>query len=112
LTSIEEVPTEKVRVAMLPAGRTRIELLEPTSPDSTVGRFLEKRGEGLHHICFEVDDLDLVLRKLRTAGLTAAGAEVRPGAEGARVAFLHPKGTGGVLLELREPPRPSEGRPR
>lgn len=107
LISIEEVPTEKVRVAMLPAGRTRIELLEPTSADSTVGRFLETRGEGLHHICFEVDDLDRVLHTLRTAGLASAGAEVRPGAEGARVSFLHPKGTGGVLLELREPARAS-----
>jgi len=108
----EEVPTEKVRVAMLPAGRTRIELLEPTSPDSTVGRFLDRKGEGLHHICFEVRDLDAVLRRLKTAGLASAGTEVRPGAEGRRVAFLHPKGTGGVLLELREAFRADGGDPR
>jgi LAO/AO transport system kinase len=102
LSGVEEVPGEGVRVAFLPAGRTRIELLEPSSPQSAVGRFLEKRGEGIHHVCFEVEDLARALDRLKRAGLEVAGPGERPGAEGSRVAFLHPRGTGGVLLELRE----------
>ncbi len=102
LETVEEVPGEGVKVAMLPAGRTRIELLEPTSGDSPVARFLERRGEGIHHICFEVDDLDGVLGRLKEAGLSPAGREGRIGVEGSRVAFIHPRGTGGVLLELRQ----------
>jgi LAO/AO transport system kinase len=102
---IEEVPEEKVRLALLPAGRTRIELLEPTSADSPIARFLERRGGGIHHICFEVDELEPVLAKLKAAGLTIAGAEGRPGAEGSRIAFVHPRDTGGVLVELRETSR-------
>ena len=90
-----------MRLALLPAGRTRIELVEPLTDDSPVARFLAKRGEGIHHVCFEVDDLPGTLERLKEAGLQAAGAPVRPGAEGSRIAFLHPKGTGGVLIELR-----------
>jgi GTPase len=100
--AIEEVKGEKVRLALLPAGRTRIELMEPTSADSPVARFLEKRGGGVHHICFEVEDLEPLLARLRAAGLTIAGAGGRPGAEGSRIAFVHPRDTGGVLVELRE----------
>ncbi len=109
LQVIEDVPGEQVRVAMLPAGRARIELLEPTSGDSSVGRFLAKRGEGIHHVCFEVEDLEATLTSLKAAGLSAIGEEGRPGAEGSRVAFLHPRGTGGVLLELRQPARGAKG---
>jgi methylmalonyl-CoA/ethylmalonyl-CoA epimerase len=87
---------------MLPAGRTRIELVEPSTASSTIARHLEKRGEGIHHICFEVEDLEATLRRFRAAGLQPAGAEGRPGAEGSRIAFIHPRGTGGVLIELRE----------
>jgi LAO/AO transport system kinase len=102
LGGIEDVPGEKVRVAMLPAGRTRIELVEPLGSASTVAGFLDKRGEGIHHVCFEVDDLAGTLERFRRAGLPAAGAEGRPGAEGSRVAFIHPRATGGVLIELRQ----------
>jgi LAO/AO transport system kinase len=102
LASVEEIPGEGVRVAMLPAGRTRIELVEPSTASSTIARHLEKRGEGIHHICFEVEDLEATLRRFRAAGLQPAGAEGRPGAEGSRIAFIHPRGTGGVLIELRE----------
>jgi LAO/AO transport system kinase len=97
----EEVTTEGVRAAFLPAGRTRIELLEPLRDDATLARHLEKRGEGVHHLCFEVDDLDAALRRLEAAGHEIVGGSARPGAEGSRVAFLHPKRTGGVLVELR-----------
>ena len=101
LEGIEEVPGEGVRVAMLPAGRTRIELVEPAAPGSALERFLDRRGEGLHHLCFEVEDFDAALARLKRAGLELAGEESRPGAEGSRIAFVHPRGTGGVLIELR-----------
>ncbi len=110
LTTVEEVAGEKVKLAMLPAGRARIELLEPTAEDSPIARFLKKRGEGIHHVCFEVEDLEPLLLKLKEAGLTVTGAEGRPGAEGSRIAFIHPRGTGGVLLELRQPGRRPQGR--
>ncbi|HZN02197.1 MAG TPA: methylmalonyl Co-A mutase-associated GTPase MeaB, partial [Candidatus Polarisedimenticolia bacterium] len=97
----EEVPTEGVRAAFLPAGRTRIELLEPTRDDAALKRHLERRGEGVHHLCFEVDDLDGALERFRAAGHEIVGGGARPGAEGTRVAFVHPKRTGGVLIELR-----------
>jgi LAO/AO transport system kinase len=101
----EEVPTEGVRAAFLPAGRTRIELLEPTRGDAALQRHLERRGEGVHHLCFEVDDLDGALARFREAGHEIVGGGARPGAEGTRVAFVHPKRTGGVLIELRTGPR-------
>jgi LAO/AO transport system kinase len=109
LRGIEEVAGEKVRLALLPAGRTRIELLEAAGPDSPVGRFLERRGEGIHHLCFEVDDLEEAVRRCRSAGLAPAGEAGRPGAGGSRIAFLHPRDTGGVLIELREPGRRPRG---
>ncbi|MEK7799547.1 MAG: methylmalonyl Co-A mutase-associated GTPase MeaB [Acidobacteriota bacterium] len=108
LQGIEEVAGEGVRVALLPAGRTRIELLEPAGGATALASFLEKRGEGIHHVCFQVHDLDATLERFRSAGLRAtggegsAGAEGRTGAEGARIAFIHPRSTGGVLIELRE----------
>ncbi len=102
LRGIERVEGEGARVAMLPAGRTRIELVEPTTDGTTLARFLEKRGEGIHHLCFEVDDLEATLDRFRRAGLEIAGAAGRPGAEGSRIAFIHPRSTGGVLIELRE----------
>ncbi|OLE66572.1 MAG: methylmalonyl-CoA epimerase [Acidobacteria bacterium 13_1_20CM_2_68_7] len=102
LRGIEPIEAEGVRVAMLPAGRTRIELVEPIRDGTSVARFLEKRGEGIHHLCFAVDDLDATLDRFRRAGLEIAGSEGRPGAEGSRIAFIHPRATGGVLIELRE----------
>lgn len=96
------VEAEKVKVAMLPAGESRIELLEPLEPDSAVGRFLAARGEGLHHVAMAVEDLDEAVERLRASGARLASTEVRIGAEGYRYVFLHPKSAHGVLLELIE----------
>ncbi|HEX5440703.1 MAG TPA: methylmalonyl-CoA epimerase, partial [Ktedonobacterales bacterium] len=97
-----DFPQEGVRLAFLPLGGangSEIELLEPTNPEGSVARFLEQRGGGLHHICLEVPDIDRALRELRAAGAQTLDETPRPTAEG-RGVFLHPKGTGGVLLEL------------
>jgi methylmalonyl-CoA epimerase len=99
-----EVPTEKVRAAFLPVGETRLELLEPTDPASVIARFLEKRS-GLHHVCVLVDDIEAALRSLQEAGVALIDAAPRPGAGGSRVAFVHPRAAGGVLLELKEAAR-------
>ena len=104
----ERVPSEGVEVAFLPVGESRLELLEPTAPDSPVVRHLERRGEGLHHVTLGVDDLDATLRRLVERGVEVIGGGARAGAGGHRVAFLHPRSTGGVLLELSEvAPRPT-----
>lgn len=100
----EEVASEKVRTAFLPVGGLHVELLEATDEDSPIARFLERRGEGIHHVCFRVADIDEAVRRLRAAGVPLVGDAPRPGAGGCRVAFLHPKGTGGILIELSEPP--------
>jgi methylmalonyl-CoA/ethylmalonyl-CoA epimerase len=96
-----EVPTEKVRAAFLAVGESRLELLEPTDPSSVIARFLEKRS-GLHHVCILVDDLDAALGTMRARGVPLLDETPRVGAGGCRVAFVHPKGAGGVLLELKE----------
>jgi methylmalonyl-CoA epimerase len=96
------VPQEKVRVAMLPAGEPRIELLEATSDDSPIARFLAKRGEGLHHIAMQVADLDAAVERLKAAGHRLVTDQIRTGAEGYRYIFIHPKSAHGVLLELIE----------
>ena len=96
----ETVEDQKVRVALLPLGESRIELLEPTSDDSTISKFLEKRGGGIHHIAIEVDDIRTKLRQLKEAGVRLIDEEPRVGAEDCLVAFVHPASTGGVLLEL------------
>lgn len=98
----EEVPSEGVRVVFLPAGDTRLELLEPTADDSPIARFLERHGEGVHHICITVADLDGTLARLEKQGIALVDRRARTGAEGSRVAFVHPRGAGGVLLELKE----------
>lgn len=103
-TSHEEaVPAEKVRVVMVPVENTRIELLEATSDDSTIAKFIAKRGEGLHHICLQVDDLPAAVEKLRRDGVRLVSEEIRTGAGGHRYIFIHPQSAGGVLLELVEP---------
>ncbi len=99
---IEEVPDQGVRVAFFQAGETRIELLEPTSPESAVGRFLQKRGPGIHHLAFRVDNLEEKLASLQAEGVRLIDEKPRTGAHGTRIAFLHPKDTGGVLAELCE----------
>ena len=96
----EIVEDQKVRVAMLPIGESRIELLEPTSEDSPISKFLEKRGGGIHHIAVEVDDIAASLEQLRSQGMRLIDEEPRIGAEGCLVAFVHPAAAGGVLLEL------------
>ena len=96
----EAVPTEGVEVAFLPAGVSRIELLEATGADSPVARFLDKRGPGIHHLTFEVDDLAAMLDRLAGVGTTLLDRTPRSGAGGSRVAFVHPSSTGGVLVEL------------
>ena len=96
----ETVEDQKVRVAMLPIGESRVELLEPTSDDSPISKFLEKRGGGIHHIAVEVDDIEASLAKLKAQGLRLIDESPRIGAEGCLVAFVHPAASGGVLLEL------------
>ena len=97
---IEEVSQQKVRVCMLPVGESRVELLEATSPDSPISKFLEKRGQGIHHIAIRVDDIRAVLADFKAKGARLIDQEPRPGAGGCLVAFIHPSSTGGVLLEL------------
>lgn len=97
---VEEVEDQKVRVAMLPLGESRIELLEPLSEDSPISSFLEKRGGGIHHIAVQVEDINASLAKLKKAGMRLIDEEPRTGAEGCLVAFVHPKSANGVLLEL------------
>lgn len=99
---IERVESQRVDVAFVGTGEGKIELLEPTSPDSTVQRFLDKRGSGLHHIAYRVPDIEAALKRLTDAGVRLIDEKPRPGAGGHRVAFLHPSATGGVLVELVE----------
>ena len=105
-TLITEVPDQRVKVAMFSVGLSndggRIELVSPTSPDSPIIRFLATRGEGLHHVCVYVDDLDSRLGELKSAGVRLIDEAPRIGAEGHRIAFVHPAGMSGVLLELEE----------
>jgi methylmalonyl-CoA/ethylmalonyl-CoA epimerase len=96
----ETVEDQKVRVAMLPLGESRIELLEPTSDDSPISKFLEKRGGGIHHIAVEVENIEEALEKLRSKGMRLIDEKPRIGAEGCLVAFVHPSSANGVLLEL------------
>ena len=100
-----EVPLDDAdgaRIAGLAAGESLVELLEPAEPDSPIGKFVAKRGPGIHHVCFAVDDLDGTLARCKSAGLRLIDDVPRLGAEGKRIAFLHPSATGGVLVELTE----------
>ena len=103
LSHIEEVPEQKARVAVLKVGETTIELVEPTSPDSPIQRFIEKRGEGLHHLTLQTDHLAEQLKELKSANVNLIDEQPRPGAGGTKIAFLHPKAAHGVLVELCEP---------
>jgi methylmalonyl-CoA/ethylmalonyl-CoA epimerase len=105
LTHVEDVAEQQVTTAIFGHGMGRVELICPTTKDSGVARFLEKRGEGLHHICVEVEDIEAAMAALRAAGAPLIDQSPKPGAGGARVAFVHPKGTHGVLTELREGPK-------
>jgi len=101
LDHIAEIPDQGVKVAFLPIGDGEVELLEPLSPDSGIGKYLAKRGEGLHHICLEVDDIEAALAELKAGGVALIDESPRSGAHG-RIAFIHPKGAHGVLIELVE----------
>jgi methylmalonyl-CoA/ethylmalonyl-CoA epimerase len=100
----EVVPTENVRVKFFSVGESRFELLEPTSPASPIAKFLEKRGEGIHHVCLSVSDIGAEVARLRAAGFEFVGDAPRPGAGGHKVAFVHPRSAGGILVELSEAP--------
>jgi len=103
VTGTEEVAEQGVRVAFLPVGDGRLELLEPTGPESPIARHVEKRGPGLHHICLRVNDIRAAMARLKAAGHRLLSEEPQAGAHGCLVCFVHPKSTGGVLLELSQP---------
>lgn len=101
-TGREEVEEQKVVTAFLPLGDTEIELLEPTSPESPVSKFMEKRGEGIHHLALRVENIEAALEELKGKGIRLIDEKPRCGAGGVKIAFIHPKAAGGVLLELSE----------
>jgi len=104
LAGVEEVPAEGARVAFLPVKGSEIELVMPVGGESGLSRFLEKRGPGMHHVCLEVDDISGMLARLKEKGIQLINEEPRLGLEGRQYAFIHPKSTGGVLVELYEIP--------
>ncbi|HZA52548.1 MAG TPA: methylmalonyl-CoA epimerase [Myxococcaceae bacterium] len=105
LAEVEELPDQRVRTAIFGHGMGRVELISPTVSDSGVAKFLEKRGEGLHHICIEVDDIEAAIAELKARGAPMIDETPKPGAGGAKVAFIHPRGAHGVLVELRQGPK-------
>lgn len=100
LSGGEEIPSEMVRVTFFPVGETRVELLEPTTPESPIARFIAKKGEGLHHVCLEVEDIRATMAELSAQGFRLLSEEPKTGANGSQVCFIHPKSAGGVLIEL------------
>ena len=100
LAKTESNPGEQVEIAFLPVGDSEIELLKPTDPDSGIGKYLSKRGPGLHHLCVEVDDIAATIARLVAQGIEMINTEPRIREDGTRYAFVHPKSTGGVLVEL------------
>jgi len=102
--AIEEVKDQKVKTAFLKIGETKIELLESTEPDGPIGKFIEKKGEGIHHIAFAVDVVSKALKEMESKSVSLIDKQPRKGAEGLNIAFLHPKSTGGILIELCEKP--------
>lgn len=102
IQKIEEIPERKVRVAFLPVGETKIELVEPISEDSPIKKFLEEKGSGIHHICFEVKEIEKEMARLKEKGIRLTTDRPEKGAEGNLVCFIHPKSTYGVLIELNE----------
>lgn len=102
---ISNYPQEDARIAFLPLGESEIELVQPTKPDSGLSRFLEKRGPGMHHLCLEVDDILGLLQLLKSSGVQVINEEPRIGEDGRLYAFIHPKSTSGVLVELYQLPK-------
>ena len=103
--AIEEVKEQKVRTAFFKVGQSKIELLESTDPEGPIGKFIEKKGEGIHHLAFAVDGLQASLDEVAGQGVQLIDKSPRKGAEGLDIAFLHPKSTGGILMELCEDPK-------
>ena len=103
VTHEETVEHERVKTAMLPVGESRVELLEPTEEDSPVGRFLAKRGEGLHHVALQVEDIDAAMQRLKAQGARLISDDVQVGAGGHLYFFVHPSSAGGVLVEIVQP---------
>jgi methylmalonyl-CoA/ethylmalonyl-CoA epimerase len=97
---LREVPAEKSKVAFLPVAGSEIELVQPTSDDSGIGKYLAKRGQGMHHVCLEVDDIEGMLAQLTAKGVRLINEQPRTAADGKRYAFIHPESTSGVLVEL------------
>jgi methylmalonyl-CoA/ethylmalonyl-CoA epimerase len=100
LEHVEDVPEQKSMVAFLPVGESEIELVRPTTDDSGVARYLQKRGPGMHHICFEVDDIEAILAQLKGKGVRLINETPIAGSDGKKLAFIHPESTHGVLVEL------------
>lgn len=100
--SREDVTSARTRTQFFPVGESRIELVSPMGDDSPIGRHLQRRGPGIHHICLEVDDLEAEVARMRAAGMRFVTGEIQTGAHGARIIFVHPKSCGGVLLELQQ----------
>lgn len=98
----EDVESQKVKTAFYPIDKSEVELLEPTDPESPVSKFIEKKGKGIHHVAFRVEDIEAALTELKDKGVTLIDETPRIGAGGARIAFIHPRATGGVLVELCE----------
>jgi methylmalonyl-CoA/ethylmalonyl-CoA epimerase len=109
LESVLPVPEQLSEIAFLPAGGSEVELVRPTTTDSGIAKYLQKRGPGIHHICFEVEDLDSALLELKAKGVRLINETAQPGRDGKRLAFIHPESTGGVLVELYELPANEEG---
>ncbi len=106
----EALPHRKVTVGFIPIGETKLELVQPDSPDAPIAKFLSERGPGLHHICFEVNDIEQAFKLLFEAGVKIIDPAPQPGAHGTKVFFIHPKSTGGVLIELSQPDAAEKGK--
>lgn len=104
LTQVQDVPAEQAQIAFLPTGDSEVELVKPTSDDSGLARYLEKRGPGMHHICLEVDDIEGMLAELKAKGIQLINETPRTNAQGRKYAFIHPKSAHGVMVELYELP--------
>ena len=104
VSKVEEVPAENARVAFLPAGESDIELVQPTDPETSLGGYLQKKGGGLHHICLEVPDIQAIMERLTAHHITLINEQPRQREDGTLYAFVHPKSTSGVLLELYQKP--------
>ncbi|MBT3315695.1 MAG: methylmalonyl-CoA epimerase [Anaerolineae bacterium] len=102
LAELRDVPAESAQIAFLPVGGTEVELVRPTTDDSGLAKYIEKHGEGMHHLCLETDDVDAMMAQLKEKGIQLINESPRTGADGKKYAFIHPKSTGGVLVELYE----------